>query len=157
MHQHNGILPSPIGPLGISYTDQTLTWIEFLPRGTACFAGTDPFWHTIIDEFQAYFQDPHYTVQLRYTMTGTPFQKRVWQALCKIPRGQTVTYGELAHTLKTSARAIGNACRRNPLPLIVPCHRIVSKQGLGGFAGAIDGELIEIKQWLLDKEMLTIL
>ena len=83
---------------------------------------------------------------------GTTFQKRVWQALQQIPAGQVVTYGELAQRLKTSARAIGNACRANPVPLIVPCHRVVAKSGLGGFSGAEDGPPLKIKSSLLEHE-----
>lgn len=84
--------------------------------------------------------------------TGTAFQKKVWQALQQIPVGQVVTYGELAQQLKTSARAVGNACRANPVPLIIPCHRVVSKNGLGGFSGSQDGAPIQIKSWLLKHE-----
>lgn len=83
---------------------------------------------------------------------GTAFQKRVWRALQKIPAGQVVTYGELAQRLKTSARAIGNACRANPVPLIVPCHRVVAKSGLGGFSGVEQGAPLKIKSALLEHE-----
>ncbi len=85
-------------------------------------------------------------------LKGTAFQKRVWQALCNIPPGTTKTYGELAKELHTSPRAIGNACRKNPLPIIIPCHRVVAKNSLGGYAGARTGELIEFKKWLLENE-----
>jgi len=83
---------------------------------------------------------------------GTDYQRRVWQALQAIPLGQTRTYGELARDLKTSARAVGNACRQNPLPLFVPCHRVVAADGSGGFMGARDGRPLQIKHWLLAHE-----
>lgn len=85
-------------------------------------------------------------------LKGTEFQKRVWRALCAIPPGTTKTYGELAKQLNTSPRAIGNACRKNPLPIIIPCHRVVAKNSLGGYAGARIGNLLEIKKWLLRYE-----
>ena len=85
-------------------------------------------------------------------LKGTLFQKKVWQALQKIPAGQVVTYGELAKQLNTSARAVGNACRANPIPLLVPCHRVVSKTGLGGFAGSQSGAPMKIKRCLLEHE-----
>ena len=66
-----------------------------------------------------------------------------------IPRGEVRTYGELAKQLNSSARAVGNACRRNPIPIIIPCHRVVAKKGIGGFAGHTEGATIELKQWLL--------
>ncbi|MCS5712430.1 methylated-DNA--[protein]-cysteine S-methyltransferase [Candidatus Berkiella aquae] len=84
--------------------------------------------------------------------TGTPFQRRVWQALCAIPVGQTRTYGELAKQLKTSARSIGMACRSNPIALIVPCHRVVGAKDAGGFCGHQQGKPIAVKEWLLAHE-----
>ena len=89
-------------------------------------------------------------------MQGTPFQKKVWLALQKIPAGQVMTYGELAKQLKTSARAVGNACRANPMPLVIPCHRVVAKSGLGGFSGSQEGAPIKIKKWLLEHEGISL-
>ena len=83
---------------------------------------------------------------------GTAFQHSVWSALRQIPLGQTRTYGELAKGLNTSPRALANACRRNPFPLIIPCHRVLSKTGIGGYAGAVTGKLIDIKTALLQYE-----
>ncbi len=80
---------------------------------------------------------------------GSPFQHRVWRALCGIPFATTRTYGEIARELGNPhlARAVGQACNRNPLPLIIPCHRVVSSTGLGGFAGGG-----KVKKTLLDYE-----
>jgi methylated-DNA-[protein]-cysteine S-methyltransferase len=78
-------------------------------------------------------------------LRGTPFRCRVWQALLDIPYGETLTYGELARRLGSSARAVGAAVGRNPISLIVPCHRIVGTGGtLTGYAGGL-----ERKRWLL--------
>ena len=87
---------------------------------------------------------------------GTPFQQSVWRALQKIPAGQVLTYGQLAQQLKTSARAVGNACRANPIPLLIPCHRVVSKSGMGGFSGSREGAPVKIKAWLLEHEGVSI-
>ncbi len=97
-------------------------------------------------------QLPNLEFDIELTVMGTPFQKKVWRALQQIPVGQVLTYGELAQKLKTSARAVGNACRANPIPLVIPCHRVVSKSGMGGFAGSRDGEPMKIKTWLLEHE-----
>lgn len=80
---------------------------------------------------------------------GTPFQQRVWRLVSQIPYGATRTYGDIAKKLGNAgqARAVGRACNRNPLPLIIPCHRVVGSSGLGGFAG---GE--QLKRWLLECE-----
>jgi methylated-DNA-[protein]-cysteine S-methyltransferase len=83
---------------------------------------------------------------------GTAFQKSVWNELCKIPVGETRTYGEIANKLNSSARAVGNACRKNPIAIIVPCHRVVSATGLGGYAGKTEGRQLDIKRWLLNHE-----
>ncbi|MCD6453830.1 MAG: methylated-DNA--[protein]-cysteine S-methyltransferase [Candidatus Aminicenantes bacterium] len=80
-------------------------------------------------------------------MIGTDFQKRVWKELRKIPYGETITYGELAKKLKTSPRAVGNAVARNRLPLFIPCHRVIGKNGLGGFTPDI-----RIKEMLIKLE-----
>lgn len=84
-----------------------------------------------------------------YIRNGSPFQHKVWRALCRIPFATTRTYGEIASELGNPhlARAVGQACNKNPLPLIIPCHRVVSSTGLGGFAGGS-----RIKQALLDYE-----
>lgn len=82
---------------------------------------------------------------------GTPFQQRVWRALADIPPGQTRTYGELATQLGTAPRAVGGALRANPIPIIIPCHRILAAQGLGGYAGASE-EGRRRKAWLLAHE-----
>jgi len=83
---------------------------------------------------------------------GTPFQLRVWWALLNIPLGSTVTYGELARQLRASPRALAAACRANPCPVLIPCHRVVAQNGLGGYAGAGTGPLLAVKRWLLCHE-----
>jgi methylated-DNA-[protein]-cysteine S-methyltransferase len=102
--------------------------------------------------FDAYFQDPSRRIDVRCKLSGTPFQRRVWRLIAAIPPGTTRTYGELAAALGSSARAVGGACRANPCPLVVPCHRVVARQGLGGFAGDRGGRLLDIKRWLLAHE-----
>ena len=105
--------------------------------------------HTI----NAYFDNPatQFNLPLDYSK-GTTFQQRVWHALNHIPCGSTLTYGQLATKLNSSAQAIGNACRSNPFPIVIPCHRIVSKTSLGGYAGKTQGHMLEIKQFLLNHE-----
>ena len=83
---------------------------------------------------------------------GTSFQKAVWSELSKIPLGEIRTYGDIAKKLNSSARAVGNACRKNPIQIIIPCHRVISAKGLGGYAGETDGKQINIKRWLLSHE-----
>jgi O-6-methylguanine DNA methyltransferase len=78
---------------------------------------------------------------------GTEFQKAVWEELRKIPRGQTRTYGEIAGAIgrPKAARAVGSACGANPLPLFIPCHRVVAKNGLGGFVAGLPWKILLLK------------
>lgn len=83
----------------------------------------------------------------------TEFQRRVYLALLDVPAGQTVTYGQLARAIGCrSPQAVGQALRRNPFAPDVPCHRVVAKQGIGGFFGQTEGEMIERKKALLREE-----
>jgi methylated-DNA-[protein]-cysteine S-methyltransferase len=99
-----------------------------------------------------YFTNPRARFDVPLVLDGTPFQRLVWRALRRIPSGRVMTYGELARQLKTSARAVGNACRANPVPLFVPCHRVVAKGGEGGFMGRRGGPALGLKRWLLQHE-----
>jgi methylated-DNA-[protein]-cysteine S-methyltransferase len=94
-----------------------------------------------------------FTTPLRRPAGATPFQHRLWDALEQIPYGVTRTYGDLARELGTSPRAVGGACGRNALPLVIPCHRVVAKGGLGGFSGDWEtGRAVDVKRVLLDLE-----
>ena len=99
-----------------------------------------------------YFKSAKTDFTITISLKGTTFQKRVWAALRKIPVGQTRTYGELSKQLHSSPRAVGNACRANPVPLVVPCHRVVARSGIGGFGGETAGRNIDCKSWLLAHE-----
>lgn len=90
-----------------------------------------------------------HTFHLPILLMGTSFQLQVWHLLSLIPRGSTVTYGSIAISLGNSklVRAVGQACGANPLPLIIPCHRVVAKGGLGGFSGGLS-----VKKILLNLE-----
>ncbi len=90
--------------------------------------------------------------QIKLQQQGTMFFRRVWECLLDIPMGETATYGELATMLNTSPRAIASACRRNPFPGIIPCHRVVSASGVGGFMGQTEGQWVRLKKSLLAYE-----
>lgn len=106
----------------------------------------------VLEQLKGYFSSATSFKKISLDLQGTPFQKSVWRELRKIPLGETRTYGEIASKLNSSARAVGNACRRNPIPIIVPCHRVISANGLGGYAGETEGEQLNIKRWLLKHE-----
>ncbi len=155
MLTHN-IINSPIGKLRIETNSNALTKIEFLDTNVATTSQTNPLITNITKQLEQYFTNPKHKFDLPINLQGTKFQKRVWRILCNIYSGSTKTYGELAKQLNTSPRAIGNACRHNPIPIIIPCHRVIAKKSLGGYAGKQDGKMIDIKKWLLGHEQVLL-
>ena len=150
MSDDRALVDTPIGPIAVAWRDDLITGVDLEPDGTEY--GDNPLPAPIASALDAYFRDASVRLDLPALMRGTPFQRRVWEALQSIPPGRTVTYGELARQLGTSARAVGGACRANPCPILVPCHRVVSRTGLGGFAGDTSGRKLEVKRRLLRHE-----
>lgn len=109
-----------------------------------------PDW--LVQQIQTYCRQPDFSFSLTTSPAGTGFQRRVWRLIAAIPAGSTRTYSELAAELGSSPRAVGGACRANPYPLLVPCHRVVAVNGLGGFAGDTGGRLLAFKRRLLAHE-----
>lgn len=108
----------------------------------------------VAQQLQAYGRDPGFRFDLPLAAAGTAFQRRVWDVLRAIAPGQARTYGEVAAELRSAARAVGQACGANPYAPIIPCHRVVGRRGLGGFAHSEDdaGDLLAIKRRLLQHE-----
>jgi methylated-DNA-[protein]-cysteine S-methyltransferase len=148
----DAVVSSPVGRLGIQMQDKALSGLIFLSGRQQLVAPEKGRAGDVLRALQAYFDDPRRLPDVDLQLSGTPFQCRVWQELCSIPVGKIITYGALARRLESSARAVGNACRRNPVPILVPCHRVVAARGLGGFAGSRRGRLIGVKRWLLKHE-----
>lgn len=145
------IMTTPVGPVAVHWEeDGTLTGVDLEPDPGQVAGGDVP--PAVADQLGAYFVEGAAGFDLPLRLQGTPFQRRVWAALRAIPSGRTRTYGELARELGTSARAIGGACRANPCPIVVPCHRVVAANGLGGFAGDTSGRKLAVKRWLLEHE-----
>ena len=142
---------APFGLLGIRCDDAALSAIEFLSAGSAAPAQT-PLTQEVCEQLTAYFSDPDFQFDLPLHLTGTAHQTKVWQMIRDIPTGHTRQYGELAAQLHSSARAVGGACGTNPIPIVIPCHRVLSKAGLGGFMQQRHGNALDIKRWLLSHE-----
>ncbi|CAG9327382.1 unnamed protein product [Blepharisma stoltei] len=143
---------TPIGKIGISVLNSKLESISWLSESSPLIEPDDQSTKYIASELSNYFMNPNYRFNVDMMLVGTPFQKRVWEALINIPPGQVMTYGELAKQLSTSPRAVGGACKANPIPIIVPCHRVVAMNSLGGFFGEQSGHMMDIKTWLLRHE-----
>jgi methylated-DNA-[protein]-cysteine S-methyltransferase len=126
--------------------------IRYLPPSAALISAQNPLAEEAARQLERYREDPRARFDLPLLVEGTPFQRRLWDALCEIPRGKTLTYGELARRLDAEPRAVGQACGDNRLPIVIPCHRVVAANGIGGFAHATTGYLLEAKRWLLAHE-----
>ncbi len=147
------VAPAPVGLIGIRMRGGQLLGIDFAPQSKPIAAAPNGAVREVLDQLFHYFEDPAWQFDLPLVLHGTPFQRRVWQALQRIPSGSTRSYGEIARQIHSSARAVGGACRRNPIPIVVPCHRVIAAGGsAGGFMGQRDGGALAIKTWLLDHE-----
>jgi methylated-DNA-[protein]-cysteine S-methyltransferase len=148
----SALVAAPGFALGVRCAEAAVIGIRFLPPQAAVSPPTTALAAEAARQLAAWLADPRQVWDLPMRATGTDFQRRVWAAIAAIPLGQTRTYGQLAQTLASSPRAVGNACGKNPLPILVPCHRVVGATGLGGFDGHRDGFLLDVKRWLLHHE-----
>lgn len=143
---------TPFAVLGIRAVGERVTDIEYLPRGVATLAPLNKLAERVCRQIERYVGDPHYRFNLPFEYSGSEFQCRVWREITKIGSGKTKTYKEIALSLHNAPRAVGGACGRNRLPLLIPCHRVLGSNGIGGFMHARGGEPITIKKWLLAHE-----
>jgi methylated-DNA-[protein]-cysteine S-methyltransferase len=127
------VTQSPFGPLTLTEREQAVVALDWgrLPESD----GQSSLLREAAVQLEDFFDGRLKRFDLPVAPRGTDFQVRVWRALQAIPYGETMTYGEIAQSLKSSARAVGMACGANPLPIIVPCHRVTAETGLGGFSG----------------------
>ena len=145
---HECVIATPVGPLRIVHDEMGLTHVDFTdaplcPPSTPLLAET-------ARQLTAYFAGQLTAFDLPLHLQGTPFQLRCWQALTTIPYGETISYGEQARRTghDKAVRAVGGANHRNPVSIIVPCHRVIGADGsLTGYGGGLD-----VKRWLLAHE-----
>jgi len=142
--------PTPAGLIELFFDAHFIYQATFIDRPSISCNVNNTLSRQIEAELQVYFNDPKHPFQLPLKPQGTPFQQRVWSALLHVPASTTVTYGALAKQLETSPRAIGQACRTNPITLFIPCHRVVGKTSQGGYMGSISG--LKYKDALLKHE-----
>ncbi len=151
-HSFSAIVSAPFGAIGIKADASHITELVYLPPSFEAQEATQPLAARAAQQVAAYLQDPEYRFDLPLQPRGTAFQQRVWQAICAIPPGKLQTYGQMARELHSAPRAVGQACGANWFPLIIPCHRVTAANGLGGFAHATGGFLLDTKRWLLAHE-----
>ena len=148
-------LRTPFALLGIRAGDEELAEIVFLSKDGDVLPPQNRLAERACAQIERYVGDPEYRFDLPRRASGTSFQRRVWGKIAAIEPGRTRSYGELARELGSAPRAVGQACGANPLPLVVPCHRVLAAGGIGGFAHHSGGFHLSVKRWLLEHEGAT--
>lgn len=136
------MLPGPLGYLYARAEQDAITHLDFLPQGQGVIDSTSSVFQTLRSQLEEYFRGERHIFDVPLAIVeGTPFQRAVWQACCDIPYGSTRTYSAIAQAIGASpksAQAVGQALSENPLPILIPCHRVVAANGRsGGYAGDI--------------------
>lgn len=150
----NAIVAAPFGAMGIRTEDGKLRELFYLPPHYAEKAPQDNVAEQAAEQVTRYFADPDFVFDLPLMELGSGFQRKVWDAICAIPRGTVRTYGYVAKEIGSAPRAVGQACGANWFPLVIPCHRVTAAGGLGGFSNHDEenGFHLSVKRWLLKHE-----
>ena len=148
----DAVVSLPCAAVGIRVRAAAIAEITFLPLDTPGRPPSNGLAARACEQIGAYAGDPARPIDLPLAIDGSEFQRRVWAAIARIPSGATRTYGDLAEELGSTARAVGQACGDNRLPLAIPCHRVVAARGMGGFAHRTDRVMLDVKRWLLAHE-----
>jgi methylated-DNA-[protein]-cysteine S-methyltransferase len=150
----SAIVSAPFGAMGIRTSGGVVCELVYLPPHFEDRAPTDPVAEQAAEQVARYLNDPDYRFTMPLARLGSEFQRKVWDAICAIPRGSVLTYGQVARTIGSAPRAVGQACGANFFPLVIPCHRVTASGGLGGFSNHDDenGYYLAVKRWLLAHE-----
>jgi methylated-DNA-[protein]-cysteine S-methyltransferase len=143
---------TPFAVLGIRTIGERVAYIEYLPKGAATLAPLNKLAERACRQIERYLEDPAYAFDLPFDYAGTAFQCKVWRQISAIPVGRTLTYNDVARALKTAPRPVGGACGANRLPIVIPCHRVLGANGIGGFMRGRGADALAIKRWLLGHE-----
>ncbi len=155
--QYDVVFTTDLALIGLSFDGDRLTRVKYLEKKSHKITpekSLNKLTKVVKNKIEEYIDPQSKTknINVDVSLNVTSFQGKVLEQLRKIPYGETRSYGQIAKILKTSPRAVGNACRNNPLPIIIPCHRVVAANGIGGYDGAKSGELLNIKRSLLEME-----
>jgi methylated-DNA-[protein]-cysteine S-methyltransferase len=132
--RYTAAIRAPFAVLGIRSDGSAVTSVVYLPNDEPEQAPSDRIAARALREIERYLADPAFRFTVPLRLRGTAFQRRVWDAIGAIPLAESRTYGEIARAVRSSARAVGQACGANRIALIIPCHRVVASGGsLGGF------------------------
>lgn len=152
MYYENTVIDTKFGRLAIHDNGEAVTQIDFVDESVPRKKPDSLLSNSVVEQIERYMTNPHIFFDLPINVHGTTHQEKVWAELLKIPPAEVRTYGQLAEVIGSSPRAVGNACRRNPISLVVPCHRVVAAGHLGGYGGHTDGPVLDRKRRLLQHE-----
>ena len=153
-HKYDMVFISPLGPLGIKAKEEKIIKLKFDTNTTEVKPKTS-FLKEVHYQLNLYFNNKLRKFDIPYVILATAYQKNVLLEVKKISFGDTKTYSDIASKIQSHARPVGNACRNNPIQLLIPCHRVVGKNNLGGFSGddiRKGGNMFFIKKKLLELE-----
>ena len=145
-------LKTPFAVLGIRTVGERVTDIDYLQMNVATLPPLTKLAERTCKQIEKYLEDPEFQFNLPFEYSGTAFQCDVWRQISAIPPGRTATYADLARSLRTAPRPVGGACGANRLPLLIPCHRVLAVNGIGGFMRSAGEYGLTVKRWLLRHE-----
>ncbi len=151
----SAVVAAPFGGIGIRIDGDALRELVYLPPGYAPQAPRDAVAQHAAAQVAAYLEDPDFAFSLPLPAVGTAHQRKVWQVISTIPRGEVLSYGEVARRIGSAPRAVGQACGANWYPLVIPCHRVTATGSIGGFARHDGGFHQQVKRWLLRHEQVA--
>lgn len=150
---YQAVIDAPCSRIGLGAEGDALVRIDFVLPTVALQAPQSAILREAASQIAAYLQDPSFRFDLPHRLQGSEHQRKVWQRIAAIPSGEVIRYADLAHDIHSVPRAVGGACGANPLPLMIPCHRVVAANGLGGFNARRNGvDWLPVKRWLLKHE-----
>lgn len=147
---YDAIISAPFGAVGVTIHGRQAC-LDIISKKMAPVLPQGKLAIQVSQEVEAYLLNAYHYFNLPLIYRGTPFQRKVWQIISAIPTGQVMTYTDIAKELGSGPRAVANACGANQMPLIIPCHRVVAKKGIGGFMQG-DPKGQKVKAWLLKHE-----
>ena len=159
LEKYEMVFISPIGPIGVNSSNEHIIKIKF-DLNLIEIRPKDLFLKKVRDQLDLYFKKKLTKFTIPYVLSGTNYQKRVLKEVANICFGDQKTYSDIAQKINTHPRPVGNACRENPIQLLIPCHRVIGKNNIGGFSGEdirVNGDMMVVKKNLLalEKEMIN--
>ena len=146
------VIELPFGGIGVRIAEGEVSEMVYLPASIAPVKPRNALAREVERQVKAYVKRPSHRFDLPLAARGSEFQRKVWDVIASIPAGQTLSYGDVARRIRSAPRAVGQACGANWFSLVVPCHRVLAANGIGGFGSDDDGFPMQIKRWLLAHE-----